>query len=306
MFKKLLLLDLQLFAEGGAEGASGTSAQSNDGNSLGDAGLNPQSQVENGSVIENQSEPNEEVDFDAEFAELIKSEGKYANSYQKNLTKHLGERTKGLKEKLRSAEKTHREYSESVNPVLDKLADKYGTTPGDIEALNKAIESDGAFYDDAALKAGMSPEEYKVKCENERLTRQMQENHNRQVAQQRVQGWITEAEQLKQTYPGFDLESEMENATFAGLLANGFPMKNAYEAVHLDDLLKSAMTQTAQNIEQKVSNSVKANQNRPVENGVSSQSASKVRRDVSSMSYDEMDEVMKEVRRGKKITFRNQ
>ncbi len=45
-------------------------------------------------------------------------------------------------------------------------------------------------------------------------------------------GLRRQAEVLRDRYPGFDLEAELENHTFAALVENGVDLETAYEAVH--------------------------------------------------------------------------
>jgi len=303
MLKTKSMLDLQLFAEGGAEGGTGAVAQSQEGSNTQSTVYGSQPDDGNGSIAENQNSEDSTIDLDAEFAELIKKDGKYAQQYQKKLKENSQERSKGLQQKLKTAEDIHLKFSNEVNPVLDKLFDKYGIQDRNIDALNSAIDSDENFYDEAALKAGMSPSEYKKQLEINRLESEAQKRHDAEIAQQKVQSWINEAEQLKQIYPDFDLNAEADNAIFASLLNNGFPMKNAYEAAHHDELMATAMQHVAQTTEKKVTNSLMANKSRPVENGVSSHSASRVKQDLSSASDEELDAIDKRVQRGERITF---
>lgn len=306
MFNKTIMLDLQLFSEGGAEGASGTSAQSN-GESLNNVVYGTQSNEseENGSVTENQIEQTEADDLDAEFASLIKKDGKFGKQYQKEISKHLGERTKNLTKQKQEAERAHQSYADSVNPLVESLKARYNLETDDLNEIKAAIDGDAEFFENAAIANGMTSAEYKIKLKNDQLQKQIEENHRRQVNNERISAWMKEAEQLQSVYPQFELDEELVNPAFASLLSNGFPMQKAYEAVHLDDILSGATAQMAKNIENKVANSVRANKARPDENGVSSQSASKVvRNSVKNLSYDDMDEINKRVLAGERITFR--
>lgn len=309
MYNKTFELNLQLFAEGGAQGVSGTSAQSDSGVSQAQVVYGTQhSMSEEGSVTESQVETDAVIDenLDEEFAGLIKKEGKYSKQYQKEINKHLGERTKSLNKKLETAEKAHRDYTDSVNPLIESLAARYGVEPTDIQAIQKAMDGDGDFFEKAAMQNGMTSNEYKAKLENDRLQRQMLENHKREVANQRIQGWMNEAETLRETYPTFDLETELANPAFAALLHNGITMKNAYETLHLDEIMSNGFNQVAKTVENKVANSVRANKSRPVESAGSAQSASKVVKNrVSDLSDSDMDEIERRIQAGERITFRS-
>ena len=57
----------------------------------------------------------------------------------------------------------------------------------------------------------------------------------------------------------------------------------------------------AKTVEKKVTDKIRANGARPTENGISSQSASVVKTDVSQFTDADMDEIIRRVRNGEKI-----
>jgi len=60
---------------------------------------------------------------------------------------------------------------------------------------------------------------------------------------------------------------------------------------------------TAQNVEQKLTNKIRANGARPTENGTSSQSSIAVKSDVSQLTKADLAEINRRVSRGEKIRF---
>jgi hypothetical protein len=80
-------------------------------------------------------------------------------------------------------------------------------------------------------------------------------------------------------------------------------VKTAYEVVHKDEIIPAAMQFAAQQIEQKVTNKIKAGGTRPSENGMSSQSAAVVKSDVSQLSKEDRAEIIRRVQRGERIRF---
>ena len=87
---------------------------------------------------------------------------------------------------------------------------------------------------------------------------------------------MQQAVKLKETYPGFDLQAELENPVFARLTAPGslISLEDAYFAVHRKEIQTAAMQVAAQKTAQQISNSIQAGQRRPAENGSTSQAAS--------------------------------
>lgn len=306
-------LNLQLFAEGGgaaaggtgAEGATGVSATAAvsqtkgvKGNPLADVVYGKQGDAAQAADVQEaagtESAP---VDRNAEFEKLIK--GEYKDLYDQRVQDTVQKRLKGSKE-------IEAKYT-ALTPTLELLAQKYGVDASDIEALNKAIEADDTFYEEAALEMGVTVEQYKeikrMEKENAELKRMRQEQEAREKGARLYSQWMEQAEKAKQVYPSFDLNAEMQDARFRDLLRANIDVRTAYEVVHKDDIIPAAMQFTARTVEQKLTNSVIAGRARPAENGISSQSAAQVKSDVSQLNKHDLAEVARRVARGEKISF---
>jgi hypothetical protein len=83
----------------------------------------------------------------------------------------------------------------------------------------------------------------------------------------------------------------------------GVDVGTAYLVVHKDEVIPAAMQYTARTVEQKLTNKVIANGARPTENGNSSQGATVVKSDVSTLSKADRAEIIRRVQRGEKIRF---
>ena len=304
-----MFLDLQLFAEGtgggdggtGTTGATGVSATAAVSQSKG-AKSNPLANVVYGKQEEVATPtPAAEVvipeDRNAKFEELIK--GEFKDLYDQRVQDTIQKRLKGTKE-------TVDKYNE-LTPTLEMLAKKYGVDPSDVKALNKAIEEDDAFYEEEALARGMTVEQYKevtkMERENAELKRQMNEQARKENAAQQYSQWMEQAKQAKLTYPSLDLNTEAKNPQFLKLLNSGIDVGTAYAVIHKDEIIPAAMQYTAKTVEQKLTNKVIANGARPAENGISSQSATLTKSDVSQLSKADRAEIARRVARGEKITF---
>ena len=284
---------LQLFADGGAEGnAAGTEAGATEGVAAPQSGDLPVTFLDEGTQAEEvpaaeEQKATEAPDLDAEFDALIKKDGKFADIYKKRVEKVVKGRLKDSKEQAETLQKSQR--------VMQKLAQVYGVDPADFEAVEKAIDSDDNLYTQAAMDADMSVEAYKelmrTKAENAVYKKAQEEQLRQERIDETYRKWISDSEEVKKVYPNFDLETELQNPVFNGLLRNGFPVQNAYESAHIQELMTSAMQAGVSVAERKIANNVAANQARPEENAGSRNSTATVKRDVASLTPEELDEI---------------
>ena len=285
-FEKFLFLNLQLFAEGG-DGGTG------DAGATGVSAAAAESQGVNTSTAGGQEAP---PDRNAEFERLIK--GDYKDLYDAKVQDTIQKRLKSTKE-------TVDRYNQ-LAPTLEMLSHKYGVDATDIEALNRAIQDDDAYYEEEAMEKGVSVAQLKeikrMERENAELKRQMQEQEVRDNAAKMYAKWLDQAETVKQIYPNFDIEAEMQNPRFVDLLKSNVDVRTAFEVLHKDEIIGRAMQFTAQKPKQKVVNSIIANGARPTENGNSSQGAALTKSDVSQLSDKSIDEILKRAKRGENIT----
>lgn len=305
---KFLKLNLQLFADGAGAGDGGTVADGTSGVQVGVPSLqtkgekNPLAGVKYGIQPEDAQtadvqEVTDGVDRNAEFEKLIK--GEYKDLYDARVQDTIQRRLKGTKE-------TVDKYN-ALAPTLDMLSRKYGVDASDIEALNKAIEEDDAYYEDEALEKGITVEQLKsirkMERENAELKRQMREQNARENADRIYASWMQQADALKGVYPSFDLNAELNNPRFVDLLRNNVDVRTAYEVLHKDEIIPAAMQFTARQVEQKLTNKIIAGGSRPTENGINSQSSVVVKSDVSQLSKEDRAEIIRRVARGEKIRF---
>lgn len=302
-------LNLQLFAEGagggdggtGAEGATGVSATAAvpqtkgvKSNPLADVqyGVQAEAATPTAEVVENPTE-----DRNARFEALIK--GEYKDLYDQRMQDTIQKRLKGSKETL--------EKYEALTPTLEILAKKYGVDASDVKALNKAIEEDDSYFEEEALEKGITVQQLKefrkMERENAALAKQIAEQERKENANRIYGQWMKQAEATKSVYPSFDLRAEIQNPQFLQLLNSNIDVRTAYEVVHKDDIIAGAMQFTANKVEEKVVNRIKANGARPSENGNSSQGAAQTKSDVSQLTKADRDEVIRRVARGEKISF---
>ena len=301
-------LDLQLFAEGagggdggtGAEGASGATAVAAVPQTKG-AKNNPLANVVYGKQAEDTT-PTAEVtsvqteDRNAKYEAFIKEHKDLDDARIQNI----------VQKRLKSSKETVEKY-EALAPTLEALGKKYGVDASDIEALNRAIEEDDSYYEEEALEKGMTVQQLKeirkMERENADLKRQMEEQSRKENANKLYSRWMQESDETKKIYPSFNLQAEMQNPRFTDLLRNNIDVRTAYEVLHKDEIIPAAMQFTAKTVEQKLTNKIIANGARPNENGMSSQSATVTKSDVSQLSKEDRAEIIRRVARGEKIRF---
>ena len=306
------LLNLQLFAErasgAGTAGDGGTAA----GEGVTAAAALPQKKgVKNNPLanvkygIQEEAAPAageqvptvEQPDRNAEFEKLIK--GEYKDLYDAKMQDTIRKR-------LKSSQETVDKYN-ALLPMLETMASKYGVNADDIDGLKKAVEEDDAFYEEEALKEGISVQKLKeikkMERENAELHRQMQEQKTQENANKLYAAWMQQGEDTKAVYPSFDLRTEMENPRFVDLLRSNVDVRTAYEVLHKDEIIPAAMQFTAKTVEQKLTQKIIAGGARPAENGMSPQGAAVVKSDVSQLSKADRAEIIRRVQRGEKIRF---
>lgn len=300
--KKLFLLhalDLQMFADG-AGGAGGGAAEGGAaGATAGDAGQQTTG-VQTGSPAQ---EPGAAVagqqaeDPAKAFEQLIK--GQYKDQYNSRVEKTVTKRVAGLNQQLQR-------YKDAA-PIFEILSQQYGVDATDLAGLAKAVQEDASFFQEEAIAKGMDVQDLmqmkRIQRENAQLQRQLEQQRTKEQADRQFQAWMQEAEAVKQYFPGFELETELQNDAFKRMLASGVPMKAAYTALHADEVVHSAMQFAAQKATQQVTDTVIAGAARPVENGAAGGGAAAPVLDVSKMSDKQIKEYAERARRGEKISF---
>lgn len=308
---KLLALDLQLFADGGASGGSGSAAGTDAGsdNATGDALLEKYgmtSDLPAGVDIPSGDKPDDGsgADLDKEFEELVK--GKFKDQYGKRVEDTIKKRFAGSEGKLKAANDRVASYA----PLMDLLAAKYGVTDAaDVAAITKAVNDDDSFFEEAASEKNMTVEEFKamraIERENAELKRWREERTAQENRDRQYSVWFQQAADTQKVYPDFDLRRELQNPQFAELLQNtGITVQGAYEAVHHNEMMQAAVRQTNTRTKDDVAKSIIAGAKRPTENGVSASPAAPHVTDVSKMTADERHELIRRAARGEKIRFR--
>ena len=303
-FKHLLDIRLNLFDGGGAAGGAGAGAAASGDGAPGTQG---ETQASPASTRRGKSGEYQNVIFGKQakpaeakrraFQDLVN--GEYKDIYTEETQRIIDRRFR----ETRNLEQQVGQYQ----PVIDMLMQRYQIGDGDMGKLSQAIENDDAYWSEAAEEAGMSVEQYKqfqkLQRENEALLRQQRQRQNDQRAQQQLQQWYGEAEQVKGLYPSFDLNAEVKNPQFLSMLRAGVPVQHAYEVVHMDQIKAGVAAMQAKATEKQVVDGIRAKGARPQENGTTSQGAFIVKDDVSKLSKRDRAEIIRRAARGEHIEF---
>ncbi len=295
------ILNLQLFSEGGEGGSAGaegitphpSAAQtpSPQGEGLKEGG--DESDVSGTGDIKGDSGNDGVKDYQS-FKE------KYKDEFQRDFNNTFAKRYKGMKE----SEERLKAYDDAFAPLLKQ----YGAE--DPAELVDKIIGNPANYADKAYENGTSPEEEAAKAliEHNRQKRQAKkdaeakreaERQKMEAVRQHVDNLKAEEAKVQELYPSFDLRTEFKNPEFQRLLKSGIPMLNAYRSLHIEDIVASEVAKAM-----KATNAaIEANMGRPSEVGADGSKTVKSERDVNSLTDEEIDDIMKRVMRGERISF---
>ena len=319
MLKKLLL-NLQLFADGGGDGGDGGSASASSGETTGskESGENKELasipekakkyyqqalKKHSGSTTEAsaQNTDNGQTTNDRgtteklSYADIIKSDD-YKEEHKAYMDKTIGERLKkykGIEEDLGK----HK-------AILDTVAYKYGINPDDenfLETLTEKIAADDSYYENYAMEHDISAEEARRIVTMERKAAQydaqQRETEKQEQLRQQIITLRQNAEKTKSLFPDFDLDVEMQDERFRRLCAatNG-DTTAAFKACHHDEIIANTMRVASRQMQNQAAQSVASNQSRPIENGISSSAPSVVHNDFSNMNLKQLREYAAEQR----------
>ena len=319
--RKIKLLDVSLClfdgtGDNGASGAVGNKSVAGIGHrddaGASDATHASSATAEAGSSSEINSGDGEKAPFAGEKSEAKASkrerragfrklvEGEYKDIYEGEIRKALNGRFEALREKSERLDK--------VSPLIEALAARYDVGIDDIEGLQSAINSDSSYWEAAAEDAGMTVSQYqeylKYKSDSRRLEEFRMEREREASIQQKLREWNDAAEEVRASYPEFDISEMAQNSSFMNMLRAGVPMKHAYEVINLEGVKANAAKSAAAIAEKNVVEGIRAKGQRPHEVGTSSQTGITTGKDISKLDLDGIKDALERARRGENVTFR--
>ena len=198
-----------------------------------------------------------------------------------------------------------------VGRILNALGQKYGTAPGDYEALAAAVEGgvvkDDAYYEDMAMKKGISVQLAKEMdaLESENAKHRAAEQQRAEAAKMEAiqQEWDAAVERIRAEDPDFDVKAALADPDFAQMLKLGVKMEDAYKARYFDDIMARKTAETAKKTESGVVERIRQRGARPSENGTNPGGAAVLKTDVSKLTPAQCEELERRAMRGQIITF---
>lgn len=222
------------------------------------------------------------------------------------------EMQKTIQARLKSA-KSAEEALGKLTPALELLARQHNLDINnlDYDALSKAISDDSSYYEDKALEMGVSIETAKKLDQENRATERQQRADAQTVERMKIENHINslrqQGEELKKTFPQFDLFKELNNPTFRRMTSpeGGISVADAYYAIHRNEIQEASLQAAVKNTAKKISNAIQSGSMRPNENGINSQASSVTTFDYRKASASQRREFKQKVydaaARGEKI-----
>ena len=257
--------------------------------------LLPQTEVEKKPASEGKEKEKSFAEKKAEFAKLIS--GEYREVYEELLKEKTAS---GLKEN-----KSLREELKQTEEILEMLSDRYSA--GSAEELKKALKADNSLFAENAGKYGMDVNSYRymrnLERENARAKAQLDRSKTEAEMAAKMRAWYADSNSVAQQYPDFNLADEISNPRFIELMRGGVDMKTAYEVLHHNDIIENIRRENAAEAKKTAAMELEARNNRPIENGLSSQSNAVLKKDVSLLTPEERAEIARRAARGEIISF---
>lgn len=318
-------VDLQLFAEGGGDGAAaagGDGAAPAAAEKAASAPAQSKGREAAAAQVDEMLSPAEEPGAEEDAAEGEEQDGAADKSstdpeaHRKAFGELMrGEYNREFGEMIVQA--TQKAYDSILNEqgpvgrILNALGQKYGTAPGDYEALAAAVEGgvvkDDAYYEDMAMKKGISVQLAKEMdaLESENAKHRAAEQQRAEAAKMEAiqQEWDAAAERIRAEDPSFDIKTALADPDFAQMLKLGVKMEDAYKARYFDDIMARRTTQTAKTVEKGVEARIRQRGARPAENGTNPGGAAVLKTDVSKLTPQQCEELERRAMRGQIITF---
>ena len=295
ILEKNLNLNLKMFDEGGQGAPSGDAPSGSESLDFENVVSNEKSEDDGAEAKKNAITKKTPEQLRKEYNELIK--GEYKDIHNEIFQERLDKRFKKTKE-LEATISKH-------NELIDLLKDRYGAST--LSELIKLVDDDSHLLEDEAYEKGLSVEQLKemkrlkAKAQREQDMRIKLEQENE--SERFYRDLVMQSYQVKEKYPEFDLSVELNNPKFNQLLESGVPMEHAYNVIHMDDIITSAVDKAMKLSSKATAETISKRGQRPKENALGKNSAVIHMTDVSKLTKDQREEIARRVGRGEIISF---
>lgn len=209
--------------------------------------------------------------------------------------------------------KSMQETTSKRQPIYDLLKAQYGSDDPDtiLVGLKRSAKM-SAQWQELADCEGMTTDQYldkvladaemdRIKAENDQLRASMDQRAASEDVERRVSELASEADLLKEKYPGFDLSKELESKDFQRYLKMGNSVEDSFLLTHHDTIANIA----AQEAEKKVIDNIRARGSRPTESGMRSgrNSVDQPRQDPAKMTRQERRRLAERAMQGETVKF---
>ena len=251
---------------------------------------------------EKQAEADAEAELQARWEAAKK--GEFAKFYGQDVQAAIKDRFKNQQDATAELDAYR-----NLEPALKVLRERAGVSSND--ELAKQIMDDDSLYEEAANEHGMTIPAYREFMKAKEQLEQYQQQENQRQETMRIQqhfGKLREQEAaMKQMYPDFSLEKELKDPNFMRLTSPdvGISVEDAYYAVHHRELAPQMMAYGMERAKQQMGQTIQAQRSRPAEGAMKAQGqpAAAMKLDPRQMTRKEREEIKRQVRLGKRVSF---
>lgn len=183
---------------------------------------------------------------------------------------------------------------EKMTPMLKLLGEKYGVKPNedgsyDVDAITQAMGDDDSLYEDKALEMGVNVDVAKQLVHAEQLEQQQREAEAKAQRDAMLQEHFNKVRQqgaqLKELFPDFDLDRELQDPEFVRRTAPGaLSVEDAYYSLHHREIMQRQAESIARRAKQTAAAAVQSGSARPRENGSAATASAAVTPNMRAMS----------------------
>ena len=284
---------LQLFAEGGDGGAGEGAGVSAEGAQAAAAG---QPSGESAASAQAAAAGQQEESF----GDLIA--GRYKAEFERETSKIVRARVREAQQE----NKTLRESNDAWSEIGKFLQARYGQDKQlSAQELLEQVRADNYYVELEADKNGISPEAQRQimrqrwgqEEEHEELMRLRQEQQEREYFTKLIREKAT----VRETYPEFDVRTELGNPMFMQLTKSGLSATQAYEMLHHRELVEAAEKKAAEEARKMTAASVASGASRVAENGLGGAAPTVQKADPSKFSREKMERIRKAAMAGESV-----